>query len=163
MKPCRECGKEVSTEATKCPHCGVPDPTKQSQKVGRGCGIGCLSIVAILLLLVLLVPDSKESTTHALSPEDSAHVAAFGPKPQQSPWDGSYPVVERYLKSIANDPESIEFEGCTDVRRAADGWQVGCEYFGANAFGAKVRASSWFTIAHGQVVSTKEAPGFRTE
>lgn len=23
---CRECGREVSTEATACPHCGVPDP-----------------------------------------------------------------------------------------------------------------------------------------
>jgi len=26
LKPCRECGKEVSTEAKSCPHCGVPDP-----------------------------------------------------------------------------------------------------------------------------------------
>ena len=24
LKPCRECGKQVSTEATKCPQCGVP-------------------------------------------------------------------------------------------------------------------------------------------
>ena len=24
---CRECGKEVSTEAASCPHCGVPRPT----------------------------------------------------------------------------------------------------------------------------------------
>lgn len=23
---CRECGREVSTEATACPHCGVPSP-----------------------------------------------------------------------------------------------------------------------------------------
>jgi uncharacterized membrane protein YvbJ len=24
LKPCRECGRQVSTEATKCPQCGVP-------------------------------------------------------------------------------------------------------------------------------------------
>jgi uncharacterized protein DUF2628 len=27
LAPCRECGKEVSTEAPGCPHCGVPHPT----------------------------------------------------------------------------------------------------------------------------------------
>ena len=26
LKPCRECGKQVSTEAVTCPHCGVPQP-----------------------------------------------------------------------------------------------------------------------------------------
>lgn len=25
---CRECGKQVSTEAASCPHCGVPQPTR---------------------------------------------------------------------------------------------------------------------------------------
>jgi ribosomal protein L37E len=24
---CKECGKQVSTEAESCPHCGVPNPT----------------------------------------------------------------------------------------------------------------------------------------
>ena len=28
LKPCRECGKQVSTEATACPNCGVPKPTR---------------------------------------------------------------------------------------------------------------------------------------
>lgn len=27
IKPCRECGQQVSTEAAACPHCGVPSPT----------------------------------------------------------------------------------------------------------------------------------------
>ena len=27
LKPCRECGKKISTEATACPSCGVPNPT----------------------------------------------------------------------------------------------------------------------------------------
>ena len=27
LKPCRECKKEVSTEAATCPSCGVPNPT----------------------------------------------------------------------------------------------------------------------------------------
>src|SRR5215213_6291659 len=28
--PCRECGREVSTEAPTCPHCGCPDPGRDS-------------------------------------------------------------------------------------------------------------------------------------
>ena len=28
LKPCRECKKKVSTEASACPNCGVPNPTK---------------------------------------------------------------------------------------------------------------------------------------
>ena len=27
LQPCRECGKEVSTEAGSCPHCGIANPT----------------------------------------------------------------------------------------------------------------------------------------
>ena len=27
LKPCRECKKKVSTEASVCPSCGVPNPT----------------------------------------------------------------------------------------------------------------------------------------
>ena len=28
LKPCRECGASISTEAQTCPQCGTPDPTK---------------------------------------------------------------------------------------------------------------------------------------
>jgi len=29
LRPCRECGKDVSTEAAACPHCGAAAPTRQ--------------------------------------------------------------------------------------------------------------------------------------
>lgn len=29
LQPCRECGKEVSTEAAACPHCGAASPTRE--------------------------------------------------------------------------------------------------------------------------------------
>jgi len=32
LKPCRECKKKVSTEASTCPRCGVPNPTTKSIK-----------------------------------------------------------------------------------------------------------------------------------
>jgi hypothetical protein len=32
LKPCRECEREVSTEAIACPHCGAPYPTQSHWK-----------------------------------------------------------------------------------------------------------------------------------
>jgi hypothetical protein len=32
LKPCRECGREVSTEAVLCPQCGAPRPTNLAWK-----------------------------------------------------------------------------------------------------------------------------------
>lgn len=32
LSTCRECGKEVSTEAKSCPHCGAPRPADQDWK-----------------------------------------------------------------------------------------------------------------------------------
>lgn len=29
LQPCRECGKDVSTEAAFCPHCGAAVPTRE--------------------------------------------------------------------------------------------------------------------------------------
>jgi hypothetical protein len=29
MKPCRECGHEVSEQALSCPHCGAPQPARE--------------------------------------------------------------------------------------------------------------------------------------
>lgn len=29
LRPCRECGRQVSTEALSCPQCGVPNPTAE--------------------------------------------------------------------------------------------------------------------------------------
>lgn len=36
LAQCRECGKEVSTEAVLCPHCGVPRPTVSSPSAPLG-------------------------------------------------------------------------------------------------------------------------------
>lgn len=53
---CKECGKEVSDKADKCPHCGVSNP---SGSAITGCadvlhGIGCI-IMLLPILIVLIV------------------------------------------------------------------------------------------------------------
>ena len=43
LRPCRECGKEVSTEAATCPHCGVQRPVGE-----RGRCYGCGETVTVV-------------------------------------------------------------------------------------------------------------------
>ena len=87
-------------------------------------------------------------------------IAKFGKPPTVNPWNGSYYEVKRYLEIIANDPDSIDISGCTEVYHTKEGWLVGCDYRGNNAFGGKVRQSNWFTIAHGKVIKMHKASAY---
>lgn len=53
--PCPDCGREVSDEASACPDCGRPVRVSSPQTVvnvdNRS---GCLTVLAILFLLLLL-------------------------------------------------------------------------------------------------------------
>ncbi|MDF3821694.1 hypothetical protein P3G55_17450 [Leptospira sp. 96542] len=51
LKPCRECKKEVSTEAKTCPHCGTPNPTKKEPTLKEKV-IGA-AVLAVLVLVGL--------------------------------------------------------------------------------------------------------------
>lgn len=60
LKPCRECGKEVSASAKTCPHCGVANPVKQAS--------GCFPIILVIVLLAIIggMFASNSSTTTSL-------------------------------------------------------------------------------------------------
>ena len=64
--------------------------------------------------------------------------------------------MEKHLKRIANDPDSIEIDNCTEVYNMKSGWVVGCDYRGRNGFGGMVRKYNWFTIVHNTVIQQHE-------
>lgn len=47
LKPCRECKKDVSTEAKTCPHCGVAAPVKQGSGKAWLVALGTAGLVAL--------------------------------------------------------------------------------------------------------------------
>ena len=59
LKPCGECGTEISHRARKCPHCGIAKPFKpKAQRALDDIGnslIGCGCALIILVPLVLLI------------------------------------------------------------------------------------------------------------
>lgn len=45
LKPCPECGQNVSTDAKKCPHCGK-DLSSDLEQFSKGCqSLGCLLLL----------------------------------------------------------------------------------------------------------------------
>lgn len=91
--------------------------------------------------------------------ERDARIAAekifYGEIPIRSAWDGSYREVERYLESVAHDPDSIDVENCTEPYKAKTGWIVLCKYRGKNAFGGMILKHNWFVIRQRQVVAVE--------
>jgi len=85
----------------------------------------------------------------------------YGEKPVQSAWDGSYSVVEKYLRQVMNDPSSLKIDSCTSVYKVKNtGWVVGCRYRGKNAFGGMVLNQNWFIIRQNHVIDVKDPDAF---
>ncbi|MGH7069144.1 MAG: hypothetical protein ACREFO_03905 [Acetobacteraceae bacterium] len=51
LKACRECGKDVSTEAKTCPHCGVRDPSGAIAAGQRAARQGCLLVIMVFTVI----------------------------------------------------------------------------------------------------------------
>jgi hypothetical protein len=66
LKPCRECGKDVSTDAATCPSCGVKSPTKRPLNKG----VLLLALVGVYAVYAVLNPTPKAT------PEQAAAKAA---------------------------------------------------------------------------------------
>jgi len=63
LKPCRECGNQVSTEATKCPQCGAPlkesfidvmGGLKKDSPLEKNWNLRITIILVILALMLIL-------------------------------------------------------------------------------------------------------------
>lgn len=76
LTPCRECGKEVSTAAAACPHCGAPSLLKPKPK-GRG---GCLGLAVLLIggiILISMIPATPPTLEEAAKKkQDDAEFSA---------------------------------------------------------------------------------------
>ncbi|OIQ78754.1 hypothetical protein GALL_395360 [mine drainage metagenome] len=61
LTKCRECGKEISTEATSCPHCGAPKPAT-AKAATSSAAMGCFSVI-VLIAIIAFVVNSCTSTS----------------------------------------------------------------------------------------------------
>jgi hypothetical protein len=78
LVPCRECGKEVSDAAEKCPYCGISTPSKKRRQIRLG----------ITLVVILLIIGASAWAYHrvsqAFAPPVSSDSSAVAPKIQKN-------------------------------------------------------------------------------
>ena len=60
LKPCRECGQEISGEAKTCPHCGKRNPTGRKTSP---IALGCLVLIVGTVVIDIAVTSSSDSST----------------------------------------------------------------------------------------------------
>lgn len=87
LKPCKECGKEISTEAEKCPHCGA----KLSGK------FGCLPMAVIAIIVIGAI--SSLSTNSPPAPSQTPQTITPNTTPATEPenlntWQYGEPLDE---------------------------------------------------------------------
>jgi hypothetical protein len=79
-----------------------------------------------------------------------------GSPPTKSPWDGSVYAVDRYLKQVLRDPDSLSYERWSDVYITRYGgkryYAVDVTYRAKNGFGGMNLSQSTFLIRNNQVV-----------
>jgi len=83
LKPCRECKKQVSTEAATCPHCGVPQPVappspSAASSSGGGAAKGCAVLLGagVLLFVVVAISSSINDASERKNRQEAAERAA---------------------------------------------------------------------------------------
>jgi hypothetical protein len=96
LRSCKECKKEVSTDAKACPHCGKQNPTSA---VGSPLLLGCLAIIVIGVVSSLVSkpssPRPSPVTTTAQPPRDT-----IAERQRRERWQADSTVMEDSLKSL---------------------------------------------------------------
>ena len=148
LKKCKECGKEVSSKADKCPNCGAPTKRKSI-----GCGGGLLVIIIIGIIGAMMGGNDTKSTKSTVSspPKEPTEIVS------NSAWDGGVYQVKRYLKNNLKDPDSfeaIEWSPVTKVDLSTHKYIVRCKYRAKNSFGGFAIENQLFYLdGQGNIVS----------
>jgi hypothetical protein len=144
---CKECGKEASSEAATCPHCGVSAPVRYKPNVARGrlilAVLGVIAILAIMGHFGSAPPaDTRSTAGKDVNPYDAKAAAGAKPaskalaKPVDDPREIAFQktlLLVRAVKASMNDPGSLEI-----FEANASDTAVEIGYRGKNAFGALI-------------------------
>lgn len=130
---CRECGKDVSTEAKTCPHCGASNPIEGS--VGR-------FTTAIAICLAAFVGIKCSSTDDTPADPVASNVRTYTPSKEHTAGaSNARYMCSEFVKRGAHDPSSLDWDRRFEwpAREYDDGvWEVGMRFRAKNGFGATV-------------------------
>lgn len=138
MTECSECGKPISDEARRCPHCGA--------KARRKAGLGAYLVAVLALVFVV------RAAVH--EPETSEHMA--GEQAQDEAANKRAQLALGFLaglKKRLRDPDSLDVISlrvsekadliCAEYRARNGFGGFGVERMVVNSFGTSQRADAW--------------------
>lgn len=132
---CRECGKEVSSEAKACPHCGASSPIKKKRGIWA---MGCLGLLFVWIVGVVIGPIRPKHWIDRGSAEEALA------------------SCQTEMESRLKTPATADFTGVAESAVRTDDrghWTVGSYVDAQNVFGAKLRTqfrcwASWSGGSH---------------
>lgn len=107
MIKCKECGKDISNQATSCPHCGVP-VKKPARTFGCGTAIILATVVAIPLVMFMGSPGPVVHRPSAPKPTVTACVEKGIAYFKEM---GSYPTLQA-APNKGRNAEDVARERC---------------------------------------------------
>ena len=140
LTTCRECGKQVSTEAKTCPNCGVAAPVKSGISLGAAAAVALLGAAVIAWNIRLSDPPS--TPVAAKSPEEIKRQQAADETRNKPDLPANMAIaLAKATRNGAKNPDSVKFELVTYIAKkgGADGEGAYCFSFrGTNSFNAIV-------------------------
>ena len=144
MITCPECKKKISENADSCPNCGyqltpekIDEIKKKEKQLHKGCGIGCLSVIVIFVILYMIGSFSSDSTKNT-APKTKEEIRKEQIGKNFSAWDGSHRGLTELIKKSMNDSSSYEHVE-TVYWDKGDHLVVKTTFRGKNAFGGTVK------------------------
>lgn len=144
MTKCRECGKERSTTADACPHCGAKVTHTSLFTYILG---GIFAIIVVSCLGTMSESDKRRDetaaketarvaalTTEQKAAETKAAAASKAAKDAEEAKFQRAILLAKAVKASMNDPSSLEIIDAT----ATDAGAIGLKFRGKNSFGALV-------------------------
>lgn len=130
---CHECGKEISSEAKACPHCGVA-PKK---------GVGLFGVLILIIFGMYIYNLSTTPTTPSAPQRTQTQIDADAA--QSAKKEAAFQRVVFFMKRVRStlrNPKSIEWD---EIRANDDASVICLEYRAQNGFGGMNKEFFVFT------------------
>lgn len=137
LGPCRECEREVSSEAESCPHCGVPKPVRP-ERIKPKTLVIIFGIAAFLLILGLLSdppPAPREQTAEEIAQAE----ARAAENELRAAIRACQDLARRRLRAPGSADFAPVYSSAAEVDSVSGNYRVGTWVDAENAMGGKLR------------------------
>lgn len=137
LKPCRECGQEVSTQAGTCPKCGSPNPTVSKSTQWIAAALGLAFFGGALLWVNSCIDRTMDAVFQEATPAEAASAARDREKARISV------ACENAVKAKLRAPSTADFPFGMSMSVAMNDTAATLQSYvdAQNGYGAQIRTN----------------------